>query len=143
MKPVYFFIFLFIGLQVSAQPYALLDKNMVMPAKYAKTFSPEDRAKGYFPVEKKDLPQFIATLKKISKDLAAKNRLSSVDNYQVGCVTFAGQLLNLDKGDKIDYIVTSTCAQTNTVLHLVDLKLTKETNLYFIRTWIKYIQTIK
>lgn len=143
MKPLCFFIALFFSFQSFAQSYALLDKNMISPAKYSKTFSPQDRAKGYFPIEKKHLTEFINTLKKIEKDLASKNRLNKVSDYQVGCVSFKGQVLNLDKGDKVDYVLTSNCAETNTVLHLVDLKLTKETNLYFIRTWIKYIQSIK
>jgi hypothetical protein len=113
---------------------------MIAPAKYSNTFTTLDRKIGYFPVEKKTLNAFILALKEISKEVSSKSRLKSVKQYQIGCVKFEGQLIPLDKGDKLNYMLTSTCAGTITQLHLVDLKIGKESNLYFINTWIKYIQ---
>ncbi len=140
MKPILFLVFIFLSTHVFAQPYALLDKSMIAPAKYSATFSAKDKSTGYFPVEKKHLKTFISALKEIAKALSSPTRLKSVKQYQIGCVKFEGQLIGLDKGDKIDYQLTSTCGGAITSMHLVDLKLNRENNLYFVNTWIKYIQ---
>ena len=141
MKSILLFVFIFISAHAFAQPYALLDKNMIAPAKYSTTFTTLDRKIGYFPVEKKSLAAFILALKEISKAVSSKTRLTSVKQYQIGCVKFQGELIPLDKGDKINYMLTSTCSGTITQMHLIDLKIGKESNIYFINTWIKYIES--
>jgi hypothetical protein len=63
MRIVLFLIFLIGSFAANAQKYALLDKHLVEPIIYTNKVTSNDKFNGFFPVEKKELPQFIKSLK--------------------------------------------------------------------------------
>ncbi|MEO6818322.1 MAG: hypothetical protein ABI266_09105, partial [Ginsengibacter sp.] len=67
-------------------------------------------------------------------------RLKEAKQYKIGCVDFRGQLLSLSKGDKLDYVLTSNCVGYNISMHLCNFNIGTENNIYFVKTWIKYIR---
>ena len=139
----YFFILLFIcaSYQCNAQKYILLDKAISQPAIYSNTISVSEKFKGFFPVEKKDIGKFIEVLEEISKRLSSKKNSGKATQYQIGCVKFTGVLLPLAIGNRLDYVLTSTCDNVRITMHLCDAKINNENNEYFINTWIKYIKS--
>lgn len=138
----YIFIFLFVcNANVShSQKYVLLDKTMSQPAFYSNTISASEKFKGFFPVEKKDIPKFLSALEEIAKKLSLKKITGAPKNYVIGCTQFTSHAFPLASGERIDYVLTSTCADIKISMRLVDAKLNKENNAYFVNTWIKYIK---
>src|SRR5438477_158971 len=67
MKYFLLIFFIAIGTVCSAQKYALIDKQMSLPVVYVDVVSVQDNFKGYFPVEKAKLMDFIAEIEKIKK----------------------------------------------------------------------------
>ncbi len=51
----------------SAQKYVLIDKTMSLPVTYSNTITAEDNLKGYFPVEKIKIHEFINEIDKIAR----------------------------------------------------------------------------
>ena len=123
-----------------AQKYALLDKDMIRPVTFTNHFTPMDKNIGLLPVEKQHLKGFVKALEEIAAALSSQGRLKEAKQYKIGCTRFEGKLLSLARGDKLDYVITSNCVGYNMSVHLCDFKLSPENNLYFIRTWIKYIK---
>lgn len=140
----HFLLFIIIYFSVAetgnAQKYILLDKAISQPAFYSNKISVSEKYKGFFPVEKKDLGKFIAALEEISKKLSAKKFAGKAKEYQIGCVKFVGLVVLLASGDRLDYVITSTCDNIKITMHLCDAKISNENNAYFINTWIKYIK---
>ena len=120
--------------------YALLDKSMMKPVTYTTHYTTLDKNEGLFPIEKKHLNEFVKVLEIIAADLENPNRLKQARQFKIGCINFNGKLLALDRGDKLDYVISSTCAGFDVKVHLCDFNLTPENNLYFVKTWIKYIK---
>ena len=123
-----------------AQKYALLDKTMIRPVTFTNNFSPNDNKLGLMPVEKQHLTQFVKGLEEIAVAISSTSRLKSVKQYKIGCTRFEGKMIALDRGDKLDYVLTSDCAGYSISMHLSDFNLSPENNLYFVKTWIKYIK---
>ncbi len=138
----YIFLFLIIGssLRCKAQKYILLDKAISQPAFYSDRITPVDKFRGFFPVEKKEIEKFLEALEEISKRLSSKQIIGKAKDYQMGCVRFAGVSIALVKGERLDYMLTSTCDDIKITMHLCDAKINNEDNAYFINTWIKYIK---
>jgi len=138
----YIFIFLFIcAANISdAQKYILLDKAISQPAFYSNTISVSEKFKGFFPVEKKDIPKFLSALEEIAQRLSSKKIKGTPKQYVIGCTEFIGHIFPLASGERLDYVLTSTCADIKVSMHLVDAKLDNENNAYFVNTWIKYIK---
>jgi hypothetical protein len=122
------------------QKYALLDKDMIRPVRFTNQFTPTDQKQDLFPVEKKRLKEFVKVLQQIVGQLSSQARLKEAKQYKVGCIFFEGKLLSLARGDRLDYVINSTCTGYNMSVHLSDFKLPPENNIYFINTWIKYIR---
>ena len=140
MKYILILIFSVAAYQGHAQKYILLDKAISQPAFYANQILVSDRYKGFFPLEKKDLPKFLEILQEISQRLSSKKITGTVKNYKLGCIELNGVAFPLASGERLDYTLTSTCDNIKISMHLCDAKLSNEDNAYFINTWIKYIK---
>ncbi len=140
MKCFLLFIFTLFFINTNAQKYALLDKSLATPVAYTDHVTSADKFKKLFPVEKKYLLQFIKTLKEISKTLEAKGPQGKAKQYQVGCVHFTGLAVSLASGERLDYVLTAECDNLKISLHLCDAKYSNVNNVFFINTFIKYIE---
>ncbi|MEO6838010.1 MAG: hypothetical protein ABI261_00095 [Ginsengibacter sp.] len=141
MKYFFTFLFTFTAFQGNAQKYILLDKALSQPAFYSNSISVTEKFKGFFPVEKKEIGRFISALEEISKRLSSKKISGKAKQYLIGCVRFAGVEIPLASGDRLDYVITSTCENVKITMHLCDAKINNANNAYFINTWIKYIRS--
>ncbi|MDQ6889127.1 MAG: hypothetical protein M3Z56_02445 [Bacteroidota bacterium] len=141
MKYFLLFIFLFFVVQGYAQKYVLLDKRLAQPATFTNKVTSVEKFNGFFPVEKKELPQFIKALEEIAKKLSAKEPLGTVKQYKIGCVRFRGFTVSLASGDRLDYVINSDCDGINISMHLSDAKISNANNAFFINTWLKYIKS--
>jgi hypothetical protein len=124
---------------INAQKFALLDEHFAEPVKYADQVTSSDKYNGFFPVEKKMLPQFIKALEDINIQLSSKDE--KVKEYEVGCLKFKGRLISLASGPRTDYILTFTCDNSKITMHLCDAKVSNASNAFFIQTWLKYIKS--
>ncbi len=140
MKRFLLSIFTIISFSANAQKFALLDKSLASPITYTDHVTTADKYKKLFPVEKKYLPQFIKDLKEISKNLEATGPKGVAKQYQVGCTKFTGLTVSLASGDRFDYVITSDCNNLKISMHLCDAKYSNANNVFFINTWIKYIE---
>ena len=141
MKYIFIILFFFAASQCKAQKYILLDEALSRPAIYTNHLTEMGKYKNSFPVELKDIPQFLSVLEKIEKRLSETKIKSKLINYKVGCSEFTGTLFMLANGERIDYIITSTCEGLKIKMHLCDAKISNADNGYFISTWIKYIKS--
>lgn len=141
MKYIFILLFTFTAFKGNAQKYILLDKAISQPPFYSNTISFSEKFKGFFPVENKEIGKFISALEEISKRLSAKKLSGKAKQYQIGCVRFDGVEIPLASGDRLDYVLTSTCDNVRITMHLSDAKFDNENNAYFINTWIKYIRS--
>ena len=124
-----------------AQKYILLDEAIAQPAVYTNHLTDLEKYKKFFPVEVKELPQFLEALQKIDDLLNGTNTNTTAINFKVGCAEFKGRAFKLASGTRFDYILTADCEGVKEMMHLCDAKLANANNAYFIRTWIKYIKS--
>ena len=141
MKFFLLFFIVIVSVNCKAQKYALLDQHIAQPVTYTNHVTPSDKFNGLFPVETKMLVPFINTLQEIENKLASKGPLGEAKQYQLGCTKFAGIIVRLASQDRMDYVLTSTCDNVKISMHLCDAKISNSSNVYFIKTWIKYIQS--
>ena len=140
MKYLFTAVLLSAAIVCNGQKYVLLDEAITEPAVYTDHLSDLDRFKNFFPVEVKDLPQFVNVLEQIIQRLNKKKFSGGVKNYTVGCTQFTGKAFPLASGERIDYVITSVCEQRKVTMHLCDARLSNSNNAYFVQTWIKYIR---
>ena len=141
MKYVFIFLFFCLSIQSEAQKYILLDKTFSQPAFYSNTISVSEKYKGFFPVETKSIDKFLEALEEIAERLSSKKITGKARNYQMGCTEFRGTAFPLATGERLDYMLISTCDDIRVSMHLVDAKINNENNAYFVKTWIKYIKS--
>lgn len=113
---------------------------MYQPAFYSDELSVTQKYNGFFPVEARDIERFIAVLHEISQTLNSKKIIGKAKQYQVGCDKFEGHVVHLASGNRLDYVITSSCDKIKATMHLSDAELSNENNAYFINTWISYIK---
>ncbi len=138
-----FFLLIFFALFISSsygQKFALLDNRLAQPITYTDNVTQTDKFNGFFPVEKKLLPEFIKALEEISQKLSAHAPIGNAKQYQIGCTKFRGLTVSLASGDRLDYVITSNCGDIKISMHLSDAKISNANNAFFINTWIKYIK---
>jgi hypothetical protein len=135
------FFLLFASVNCEAQKYALLDQHLAQPVAFSNKVTSDDKFNDRFPVEKKMLPQFLNTLREIQDKLASKKPLGNAKQYDVGCAKFSGTTVRLAAEERLDYVLTSNCDNVKISMHLCDAKISNDSNIYFIKTWIKYIQS--
>ena len=139
-----YFLLVFLSLALSnskGQKFALLDKRLAQPVIYTDHVSQTDKFNGFFPIEKNLLPQFLNALEEISQKLATKGPIGKAKQYQIGCTKFTGLTISLASGDRLDYVITSSCGDIKVSMHLSDAKISNENNAFFINTLIKYIKS--
>jgi len=141
MKYFFLLTILCASLITRAQKYILLDETISQPAVYTNHLTDLEKYNKFFPVEVKDLSQFLEALQKIDKLLNEKNNNAVAIDFKAGCAEFKGRAFKLASGPRFDYILTANCEGVKEVMHLCDAKLTNTNNSYFIRTWIKYIKS--
>ena len=85
----------------------------------------------------------------ISEPVKYSNTVTSADNFndlfpvEKKLLPEFLKAIMLAAGERIDYVITSTCDNVKISMHLSDAKLSNESNAFFIKTWIKYIETAK
>ena len=139
-----YFLLVFLSLALSnskGQKFALLDKRLAQPVIYTDHVSQTDKFNGFFPIEKNLLPQFLNALEEISQKLATKGPIGKAKQYQIGCTKFTGLTISLASGDRLDYVITSSCGDIKVSMHLSDAKISNENNAFFINTLVKYIKS--
>lgn len=141
MKFYLLFVIFFTAVNCKAQKYALLDEQLSQPVIYANTVTSTDKFNGFFPIETKVLKQFIDVLAEIENKLSSKGALGEAKQYEIGCVKFSGRTVRLASEERLDYVLTSSCDNVRISMHLCDPKISNASNIYFIKTWIKYIQS--
>ena len=141
MKYFLLLTILCVSLATHAQKYILLDEAIAQPAVYTNHLTDLEKYKKFFPVEVKELSQFLEALQKIDDLLNGKNNNTAAINFKAGCADFKGRAFKLASGTRFDYILTADCEGFKKMMHLCDAKLTNANNAYFIRTWIKYIKS--
>jgi len=142
MKQTLLLLFLFSFAAVTkAQKYVLLDQHMAEPVKYSNTITSADKFNDLFPVEKKLVPEFLKALEEIENKLSSKPPFGKIKDYEIGCIRFTGRAIMLAAGERIDYVITSSCEDVRISMHLSDAKLSNKGNAFFIKTWIQYIKS--
>ncbi|MEO8569800.1 MAG: hypothetical protein ABI419_11705 [Ginsengibacter sp.] len=139
-----YFVLIFFSLflvKSQAQRYALLDKRLAQPIVYTDHVTQTDKFNGFFPVERAQIPRFLKALEEISNKLSTKGPLGNAKQYQIGCTKFTGLTVSLAAGDRLDYVITSNCGDIKVSMHLSDAKISNANNAFFIKTWIKYINS--
>ncbi len=140
MKYILLFIFLCTATIATAQKFVLLDQRMAEPVKYVNKVTSADKFNKFFPVEKKLLPEFLKTLAEIENKLLSAPPFGKIAEYKMGCIQFTGRVITLASGERIDYVISSSCDDVNIFMHLSDAKLSNKANAFFIKTWISYIE---
>lgn len=141
MKLFLLFCIFFVSVNCKAQKYALLDQHLAQPVTFTNKVTSADKFNDLFPVEEKMLQQFIDALQEIENKLATRKPLGKAKTYEVGCAKFTGITVPLASEERLDYVLTSTCDNVKISMHLCDAKISNASNIYFIKTWIKYIQS--
>jgi hypothetical protein len=142
MKQTLLLLFLFSFAAITkAQKYVLLDQHMAEPVKYSNTITSADKFNDLFPVEKKLVPEFLRALEEIENKLSSKPPFGKIKDYEIGCIRFTGRAIMLAAGERIDYVITSSCEDVRISMHLSDAKLSNKGNSFFIKTWIQYIKS--
>ena len=142
MKQTLLLLFLLsLAALTKAQKYVLLDQHMAEPVKYSNTITSADKFNDLFPVEKKLVPEFLKALEEIENKLSSKPPFGKIKDYEIGCIRFTGRAIMLAVGERIDYVITSSCDDVRISMHLSDAKLSNKGNAFFIKTWIQYIRS--
>ncbi|MEO8962146.1 MAG: hypothetical protein ABI325_09705 [Ginsengibacter sp.] len=141
MKYILVLVIICSSFQSHAQKYILLDKAISQPAFYSNKILVSAKYKGFVPLEKKDIPKFLEALEEIAKRLSSGKITGKAKSYKFGCTELNGVAFPLASGERLDYVLTSSCENLNITMHLCDAKLSNEDNAYYIKTWIKYIRS--
>ena len=141
MKYFLYVGFILLPTVCSAQKYVLIDKTMNLPVTFSNIITTEDNFKGYFPVEKIKINEFINELDKIARLLADNNtKKPEAFNFNIGSTTFKGVKVPLAKEERMDVTLTTDYGTTQITMHLSDAQISNASNAYFINTWLKYLR---
>lgn len=129
------------GTYCSAQKYALADKMMSLPVIYANTVTVHDKLKGYFPIDKATIKEFITEIEKIAKLLndPKKKKPETID-LLIGSTALHGLRIGLSAEERMDITLTTDYGTSKATMHLCDAKISNANNAYYITTWIKYLR---
>lgn len=141
MKYFLLFFLLVTSFIAKSQKYALLDEQLAKPVKYTNTVTSADEFNNLFPVEKSALHEFVKALQEIENKLASDKPFGKLPQYEIGCVKFTGRAVSLAGSERMDYVIASTCGNIKISMHLCDAKSSNAYNAFFIKTWVKYIES--
>ena len=134
------FILTFFAFSSSGQKYALFDKKMVKPVIYSDMVTFQHSREGYFPVEKKNIREFVRQLERISRQLSDK-KVKNIDHIlPVGSTSFKILMIKFGGEDRMDITMTTNCGNISVSSHLADASSGKWRNSFYIKTWVKYIK---
>ncbi|MBA2248864.1 MAG: hypothetical protein H0W12_01575 [Chitinophagaceae bacterium] len=134
-------LFVFLSSFTFSQKYALVDTKMILPVTFTDVVTLEHSYKGYFAMERNDIHPIVAKVEEIAKKLADKKNKGQGFSYTVGNTTFTGIIIPLIKNERFDIVLTTDCGMVKTKLHLCDPKISVESNLFYINTWLKYVKS--
>ncbi len=127
--------FLLLSSVCSAQKYVLIDKTMSLPIIFSNTITTEDNLKGYLPVEKNKINEFISEINKIARLLADSNtKKPKAFKFNIGSTTFNCFKVPLAVEERMDVILTTAYGTSKITMHLSDAKISNAKNAYFINT---------
>jgi hypothetical protein len=142
MKHFLYVGFILLSSVCSAQKYVLIDKTMSLPITYSNTITTEDNFKGYFPVEKIKINEFINEIDKIARLLTdSSTKKPEAFKFNVGSTTFNGLKVPLAAEERLDVTLTTEYGTSKISMHLSDPKISNASNAYFINTWLKYLRS--
>ena len=118
----------------------LVDKNIHLPVIYANTITVLDNYKGYFPVDKSKISEFIAEIAKIGNLLSdPKTKKPETIDILIGSTTLHGLKIILKVEERMDIVLTTDYGNSKSTMHLCDAKRSNASNVFFITTWLKYL----
>ena len=142
MKHFLYVGFILLSSVCFAQKYVLIDKTMSLPITYSNTITTEHNFKGYFPVEKIKINEFIYEIDKIARLLTdSKTKKPEAFNFNIGSTTFNGLKVPLAVEERLDVTLTTDYGTSKISMHLSDPKISNASNAYFINTWLKYLRS--
>lgn len=138
---LYAFLILFCTYS-TAQKYVLVDKKMNLPVTYTNQVTTQDNIKGYFPVDKAKINEFIAEIEKIARLLndPKKKKPETID-VLIGSTTLHGLTIALSAEERMDVVLTTDYGVAKASMHLCDPKISNASNAYYINTWLKYLRS--
>ncbi|MEO6454984.1 MAG: hypothetical protein ABIN97_12960 [Ginsengibacter sp.] len=141
MKHFLFGAFILFSTYCSAQKYVLVDKNMSLPVTYTDAITMQDGFKGYFPVEKEKIKDFITEIEKIARVLSdPKEKKPEKIDLSIGTTIFHGLRVPLSIEERMDIVLTTDYGTGKSTMHLSDAKISNANNAFFIKTWLKYLR---
>jgi hypothetical protein len=115
---------------------------MSLPVTYSNSITVEDDYKGYFPIEKSKITEFISEIDKIAKLLSdPKAKKPESFDLAVGSTTFHVLRVPLSAEERMDIVLTTDYGASKSTMHLSDAKISNATNAYYITTWLKYLRS--
>lgn len=142
MKYFLYVGFILLSSVCSAQKYVLIDRTMSLPITYSNIITTEDNFKGYFPVEKIKINEFIKEIDKIARLLTdSKIKKPEAFNFNIGSTTFNGLKVPLAVEERLDVTLTTDYGTSKISMHLSDPKISNASNAYYINTWLKYLRS--
>ncbi len=115
--------FILLSSVCSAQKYVLIDKTMSLPIIFSNTITTENNLKGYFPVEKIKINEFITEVDKIARLLADSNKKKpEALKFNIGSTTFNCFKVPLTIEERMDVILTTDYSTSKITMHLANAK---------------------
>ncbi|MEO6327937.1 MAG: hypothetical protein ABIO55_03355 [Ginsengibacter sp.] len=141
MKHFFYVAFLFFSTYCSAQKYVLIDKNMILPVTYTNAVTAQDNFKGYLPVTKENIADFVAEVEKIAQLLSdPKAKKLETTQFKIGSTAFHIIKVSLNAEERMDIVLTTNHETGKSTMHLCDAKRSNTDNAFFISTWLKYLR---
>ena len=142
MKHFLYVVFVLFSSYCSAQKYVLVDKKMSLPVAYTNAVTVEDNFKGYFPIDKNKIKDFITEIEKIANLLSdPKQKKPEKIEFTIGTTTFHGLRVPLSAEERLDVVLTTNHETGKSTMHLSDAKISNANNAFFIHTWLKYLHS--
>jgi hypothetical protein len=115
---------------------------MSLPVINANTITVLDDYRGYFPIEKTKINEFISEIDKIANSLSdpKTKKLETID-FLIGSTTFHVLRIQLRAGERIDIVLTTNSENSKSTMHLCRAKVSNAVNVFFIATWLKYLRS--
>ncbi len=108
---------------------------MSLPVTYSNTITAEDNLKGYFPVEKIKIHEFINEIDKIARLLTDSNtKKPEAFKFSIGSTTFNGLKVPLAVEERLDVTLTTDYGASKISLHLSDPKIRYNTGKWLVKS---------
>lgn len=121
MKLLSLLIFIFLGLSLSAQKYALVDRSFKKPILFSDSVTINQVSKGYFPINVKDMDSLFANISYIREQLKGVQR-AKFKSYKIKSGNTIIQLTTIPHayGDAYNILLITTANNLNAEYLLSD-----------------------